>query len=367
MAGDPGFWRGRRVLVTGHTGFKGTWLCTWLVRLGARVTGLALPPSPAHGLFERVGLEGRIRSCFGDLRDAEVVRNALRTAAPEVVLHLAAQALVLEGLRDPAGTFATNALGTVHLLEAIRVTPTVRVAVIVTSDKCYRDGDGPCAEEDPLGGTDPYSASKACAELVTAAWRSSFFPAERGLGIATARAGNVIGGGDFAADRLLPDLVRAVAAGRPPQLRHPGAVRPWQHVLDALSGYLALAEALARDPASYSRSWNFGPLRSPGWTVAEVAEFALRELGGGTWTTSEPAATAEARVLRLCSMRARQSLGWEPRLDTAAALRWAIEGYRALAGGERDWLAAQIARYERLGDASTRRHVGVDTAALAHA
>jgi CDP-glucose 4,6-dehydratase len=365
MTGDPGFWRGRRVLVTGHTGFKGTWLCAWLVRLGARVTGLALPPGPAHVLFERAGLEGRIRSCFGDLRDPDVVRNALRTVAPEVVLHLAAQALVLEGLRDPAGTFATNALGTVHLLEAIRATPTVRVAVIVTSDKCYRDGDEPCVEEDPLGGADPYSASKACAELVTAAWRSSFFAVERRVGLATARAGNVIGGGDFAADRLLPDLVRAVEAGRTPVLRNPGAVRPWQHVLDALSGYLALAEALARDPAAHARSWNFGPLRAPSWTVAEVAELALQELGGGTWRAAEPGATAEAPTLRLCSMRARQRLGWAPRLDTATAVRWTIEGYRALGAGEPDWLAAQIARYEGLGDASFERRS--TNAALARA
>lgn len=365
MAGDPGFWRGRRVLVTGHTGFKGTWLCAWLVRLGARVTGLALPPSPSQPLFERVGLEGRIRSCFGDLRDLDVVRNALRAATPEVVLHLAAQALVLEGLRDPAGTFATNALGTVHLLEAIRATPTVRVAVIVTSDKCYRDGDEPCVEEDALGGADPYSASKACAELVTAAWRSSLVPAERGLGLATARAGNVIGGGDFAADRLLPDLVRAVEAGRTPILRNPRAVRPWQHVLDALSGYLALAEALARDPVAYARSWNFGPLRAPSWTVAEVADLALRELGGGTWQAGEPEAIAEAPVLRLCSMRARQRLGWAPRLDTAAAVSWTIEGYRAFGAGDPDWLAAQIARYEGLGaDDSGRRFAAT---ALAHA
>lgn len=365
MAGDPGFWRGRRVLVTGHTGFKGTWLCAWLVRLGARVTGLALPPGTAHGLFGRVGLEGRIRSCFGDLRDAEVVRNAMRAAAPEVVLHLAAQALVLEGLRDPAGTFATNALGTVHLLEAIRATPSVRVAIVVTSDKCYRDGAEPCAEDDPLGGTEPYSASKACAEIVTAAWRSSLIPAERGLGLATARAGNVIGGGDFAADRLLPDLVRAVAAGRTPVLRHPGAVRPWQHVLDALSGYLALAEALARDPAAYARSWNFGPLRAPSWTVGEVADLALHELDGGTWTAAAPETSAEAPVLRLCSMRARQRLGWEPRLDTAAAVRWTVEGYRALAAGDGEWLAAQIARYESLGEAAAQRRIGPGV--LAHA
>lgn len=364
MTGDPGFWRGRRVLVTGHTGFKGTWLCAWLVRLGARVTGLALPPGAAQGLFERVGLEGRIRSCFGDLRDAQVARNALHVAAPEVVLHLAAQALVLEGLRDPAGTFATNALGTVHLLEALRLTPTVRVAVIVTSDKCYRDGAEPCAEEAPLGGADPYSASKACAEIVTAAWRSSLIPAERGLGLATARAGNVIGGGDFAADRLLPDLVRAVAAGRTPVLRHPRAIRPWQHVLDALSGYLALAEALARDPVAYARSWNFGPLRAPSWTVGEVADLALRELGAGRWTAADPASSAEAPVLRLCSMRARHKLGWEPRLDTATAVRWAVEGYRALDAGDGDWLAAQIARYESLGGATARRRAA---AVLAHA
>lgn len=367
MVADRSFWQGRRVLITGHTGFKGAWLCAWLARMGARVTGLALPPGSDQRLFDRIGVERMVRSCFGDVRDADVVRNALRGCSPEIVFHLAAQPLVLESVRDPLGTFATNALGTVHLLEAIRVTPSVRAAVIVTSDKCYRDGAEACIEDDALGGTDPYSASKACAEIAVAAWRSSFLQSQRGIGVASARAGNVIGGGDFAADRLIPDLVRGAGADRKVKLRYPAAIRPWQHVLDALSGYLRLAEALVRQPAEYARSWNFGPAGAATWTVAELTEAVLSELGGGTWERAGDGIGHEAPVLRLSSTRARHQLGWEPQLDIGAAVRWTVAGYRALADGPGcDWLHAQIDSYEELRpNDQPRRHV--EQKVLAHA
>lgn len=366
MVASRRFWAGRRVLLTGHTGFKGSWLSAWLASLGAKVTGLALPPENEPSLFELIGVERMVHSCFGDIRDAEVVKNALHRCAPDVVFHLAAQPLVLESLRDPLSTFATNALGTVHVLEAIRDTPSVRAAVMVTSDKCYRDSAAVCAEEDPLGGADPYSASKACAEIAVAAWRSSFF-GRRGIGLASARAGNVIGGGDFAADRLMPDLVLGAQAGRTIRLRYPAAIRPWQHVLDALSGYLLLAEALSEDSAEFAKSWNFGPTRTEPWTVAAVADAVMAALGGGSWESAKGDREPEAPVLRLCSLRARRQLGWEPRLDIEAAIEWTLEGYRALADGPGgDWLLAQIDRYERLpSPIATKRRASMGM--MAHA
>jgi CDP-glucose 4,6-dehydratase len=346
---DQAFWQGRRVLVTGHTGFKGSWLCAWLNRLGAQVTGFALPPPTDPSLYALAGIDTLVQSEIGDIRDPARVAAVLGTAEPEIVFHLAAQPLVLESLRDPLGTFRTNLLGTLHLLEAARSCPAIRAMVIVTSDKCYRDARSLCVEEDALGGIEPYSASKACAEIVVGAWRSSFLGPESGLGIATARAGNVIGGGDFSPDRLMPDLIRAARAGIVARLRHPHAVRPWQHVLDALSGYLTLGEALWWRPAEVSTSWNFGPPDEASWTVAAMADEAIRRLGYGAWRAVTEPQRHEAPVLRLSAARARQRLGWRPALDTETAVAWTVEGYvELLDRGGRSWLDDQIERSELL-------------------
>jgi CDP-glucose 4,6-dehydratase len=344
---DPAFWQGRRVLVTGHTGFKGSWLCAWLARLGAQVTGLALPPPTDPSLFALAGIAALVRSEIGDVREPAVVEATLRAVEPELVFHLAAQPLVLESLRDPLGTFRTNLLGTLNLLEAARRCPTLRAIVVVTSDKCYRDARALCAEDDALGGIEPYSASKACAEIAVGAWRACFLGPSSGVGLATARAGNVIGGGDFGPDRLLPDLIRAARAGTMARLRHPHAVRPWQHVLDAIAGYLTLAEALWWRPAEMAASWNFGPPEEATWTVAAIADEAFRRLGYGAWRSAAGPQRHEAPVLRLSAARARQRLGWRPVLDTEAAVAWAVEGYvELLDRGGRAWLEAQIERHQ---------------------
>jgi len=350
---DTAFWRGRRVLVTGHTGFKGAWLSLLLERLGAQVTGLALPPATEPSLFAAAGLERQIDSRLGDVRDAATVTEVVRAAEPEVILHLAAQALVRESYRDPVGTFATNLLGTVHLLEAVRRHPSARAVVIVTSDKCYENREWLWAyrEKSALGGRDPYAASKACAELATRAFRESFFTGD-GPAVATARAGNVIGGGDWAADRLVPDTVAALAAGRPVELRYPHAVRPWQHVLDPLAGYLRLAERLAAEGAAWAEPWNFAPAeedaQSVGWLVARLQE----AWGGGTsgWTDQPGPRPHEHVYLKLDASKARARLGWRPRLRLADTVAWTISWYRAFAGGADAASLAheQLARYESL-------------------
>jgi CDP-glucose 4,6-dehydratase len=346
MTIDAAFWRGRRVLVTGCTGFKGSWLTAWLARMEARVHGCGLDPVTEPALFDLAGIGSLCERLPCDVRDPDAVRATVELARPEIVFHLAAQPLVLESLRDPLRTFSTNLMGTIHLLEAIRAVGGVRAAVIVTSDKCYRDTRLPCAEDDALGGIEPYSASKACAEIAVGAWRASFMGSDSGIGVASARAGNVIGGGDFSADRLLPDLIRAAEAGRTTMLRHPHAIRPWQHVLDALSGYLSLAQALHARPRDFATSWNFGPPDDANWTVAEMADAALKRLGYGSWRAEERAYRHETAILRLSANRARQRLGWRPRLDTARAVAWAVDGYRdLLAGRGRAWLDGQIDRY----------------------
>jgi CDP-glucose 4,6-dehydratase len=341
------FWSGRRVVVTGHTGFKGTWLCSWLAGLGAKVTGIALPPATEPSLFALSDLGGRIDSRILDVRSRERLRQALAEVEPEIVFHLAAQPLVLTSLQDPVATFQTNIQGVVNLLDAARLLPDLRAIVVVTSDKCYLCPDRRCRESDPLGGHDPYSASKACAEIVVEAYRSCFFPPEQGIGLATARAGNVIGGGDFSPGRLLPDLVRAFAAGRPAELRHPGAVRPWQHVLDALAGYLLLAERLVAEPAPHATAWNFGPDQDTAWTAARVADTAALRFGQGAWRHVASDLAIEVPALLLDSERAQHRLGWRPRLATAEAVAWAVDGYRALLqDGDTRWLYRQIEAYE---------------------
>jgi CDP-glucose 4,6-dehydratase len=356
-----GFWRGKRVFVTGHTGFKGAWLCAWLERLGAGVFGLSLPPDDEPRLGPMIGLDRRIETAFADLRDPEPVARAMTGFAPDIVLHLAAQSLVRRSYRDPVGTVATNVMGTINLLEAMRRTPSVRAAVIVTSDKCYdnREWAWPYRETDPLGGADPYSASKACAELVTHAWRRSFFGGDHKAALATARAGNVIGGGDWAADRLLPDCIAALTQGRPIEIRNPGATRPWQFVLDPVAGYLRLAEQLFEEGKVFTGAWNFGPTGDDVRSVAAIVDAVVAAWDARTGGRSpgriaaESAGPHEAGLLAVDASLARRHLGWTPRLTLDAALAWTVDWYqRQHAGAPAEALVDdQIAAYEQLAEA----------------
>jgi len=348
---DPGFWRGRRVFLTGQTGFKGAWLALWLQSLGARVRGFALPAEPGS-LALAAGPVGE--SLHGDIRDPAALEAALLDFQPEVVLHLAAQALVRRGYREPVETFATNVMGSIHLLEAVRRCPGVRAVVMVTTDKCYenRERPEPYREDEALGGHDPYSASKAAMEIAVAAWRASFLA---GTPVATARAGNVIGGGDWAEDRLLPDCIRALSAGRSIEVRNPAATRPWQHVLEPLAGYLRLAEALWQDGAGVAEAWNFGPALADVQPVGDVVAQVVRLWGAGAaWhVAAQPGAVHEAGLLAVDAAKARARLGWQPRLPLAQALDWTVAWYRqqAAGGAARDLMLADIARYAVLGNA----------------
>jgi CDP-glucose 4,6-dehydratase len=302
------FWRDRRVFVTGHTGFKGTWLTEWLTALGARVTGYSLPD---------------------DVRDPAALGAAMSAAEPEVVIHLAAQALVRASYDDPVKTFTTNVIGTVNVLEALRTLPSVRAAVLITSDKCYANAGEPhaFAEDDPLGGRDPYSSSKACAELAIAAYRDSFL--KKMPRVVSVRAGNVIGGGDWSSDRLVPDLMRAFRAGEPARIRYPEATRPWQFVLDALHGYLLLAESAFRGD-DLPDAFNFGPdareARSVRWLTDTIA---ARWGNGASWTNPDEAHPHEDAMLALDSARARKVLGWKPMLDAETAVAWTTDWYKS--------------------------------------
>ena len=334
MRPDPGFWRGRRVLLTGHTGFKGSWLTLMLHQLGAKVTGLSLRTAPDPALFELLTPGLALDHHVVDVRDAAAVAGVLRAARPEVVLHLAAQALVPQGSRDPAGTFETNATGTVNLLEAMRGQDGIVAAVLVTTDKVYRNTGGRrrFREADPLGGADPYSASKAAAEMAIACWRHSF--ARELPPLAAARAGNVIGGGDFAPTRLVPDIVRAVGTGEPLQLRYPGAVRPWQHVLDVAAGYLLLAELLVKGGGGAPEAVNFAPLDPAEYTVTDIiAAFAE---AFGTALPWQPVADVppEAPHLALDPALAVAALNWSPRLQGEALIRTTAAWYAAWRRGE---------------------------------
>ena len=336
---DPSFWRDRRVLLTGHTGFKGAWLSLWLASLGARVTGLSdgVPTEPS--LFELARIGGEMDSLTGDIRDPDAVVRALAGAQPELVIHMAAQSLVRRSHAEPRETYETNVMGTVNVLDAIRSTESVRAAIVVTSDKCYenREWEWGYREHEPMGGHDPYSSSKGAAELVTAAYRSSFFSGRAGADpprIASARAGNVIGGGDWAADRLIPDIMRAALAGEPVRVRNPSSIRPWQHVLNPLSGYLVLAQALF-DSAEHAHGWNFGPAdedaRPVDWIVGRIGELWPEQLQVERDPGPHP---HEAQYLKLDSSLARGRLGWRPAMGLEAGIDATVEWYRRLRDGE---------------------------------
>lgn len=350
-------WQGRRVFLTGHTGFKGSWLALWLSRLGAKVRGYALDPCTQPNMFTLASVASVVDDVRGDIRDYPKLESSMRDFAPEVVFHMAAQPLVRRSYVDPVGTYATNVMGTVHVLEAIRKTPSVRAVVCVTTDKVYQNQEWvwPYRETDALGGYDPYASSKACGEIVSAAYRSSFFSLEQSdrgsVALVTARAGNVIGGGDWSEDRLIPDLVRGFCSGRPVLIRRPNAIRPWQHVLEPLHGYMMLAQRLLTEPAKFASAYNFGPGDDDSWPVERIATKLVEMWGGGTsWKPDADAGQHEAHYLRLDASKARFELGWEPRLKIETALEWTIEWYRAWREGQNltELTAEQIEEYEKL-------------------
>lgn len=342
--------QGLPVLVTGSSGFKGSWLSHWLLGLGAEVTGLALPPHTDPSLFEQLGLSARIPQHFTDIRDFEAVTRVFAQARPAVVLHLAAQPIVRRGFREPKYTFDTNIGGTVNILEAARLSPDVKAVVVITSDKCYRNVEWVWGyrENDVLGGGDPYSASKAGAELVYEAYRSSFFDPEGRIFAASARAGNVIGGGDWAEDRIVPDCIRALREGTPITLRSPQSTRPWQHVLDPLYGYLLLAGRLLGQDGTATGSWNFGPSLPANVTVRDVAERIVQRWGGGQILVEPDNGVAkESGLLALDSTKAMHGLAWRPVWGTAEAVDATVDWYRAFDAGEEvaAFTSEQIARF----------------------
>ncbi|MES3026867.1 MAG: CDP-glucose 4,6-dehydratase [Pseudomonadota bacterium] len=348
---NPAFWSGKRVLLTGHTGFKGSWAAIWLSALGAKVTGLALAPDQTPALFDLAGVAELVDSRIVDLRDQAAVERALNDETFDLVLHMAAQPIVRTSIEDPVATFAANVLGTAHLLQALRVQSALRAVLVITSDKVYANNEQGRAfqESDALGGKDPYSASKAAAEIVTQSFARSFFD-KAGVPVATARGGNVIGGGDYSRDRLVADIVRAGQAQGVTVLRHPEATRPWQHVLDCVAGYLVYLERLASDPAA-PRALNFGP--KPGGaevTVGELATRATQALGAKPWRHEPDPNSLEAKALGIDASLARQVLGFESRLDAPAAVEWTMDWYRAQAEGAEALTLAQdqIKRYESL-------------------
>lgn len=354
---------GKRVFVTGHTGFKGSWLVMLLHRAGAHVTGYSLAPPTTPSLFDAAAVRDLVASHHeADIRDAARLAAALGAAQPDVVMHLAAQPLVRLSHRDPLETFSTNVVGTASVLDAVRALGKPCAVVVVTSDKCYEPHDDgrPHDESDPMGGRDPYSASKGAAELVAAAYRRSYFPpgrlAEHGVQLATVRAGNVIGGGDWAEDRIVTDIVRHLVAGQPVPVRNPAAIRPWQHVLEPLAGYLSLAEAMLAEPGPrWSTGWNFGPARGADITVRELAEIFIDAWGLGSWEdVHDPRAPIETHVLRLAIDKAVADLPWRPRLDAHEAIRrtaaW-FHGFSAAPASARSLCEADIDAYESLGNA----------------
>ena len=354
---DTAVWQGRRVFLTGHTGFKGGWLALWLAKLGANVRGYALDPYTTSNLLDVARIGDVIEDTRGDINDLEKITASLTEFAPEIVIHMAAQPLVRLSYADPLLTYKTNVIGTANVLEAVRKTPSVRAVVSVTTDKCYENKEWAWGyrESDPLGGYDPYSSSKACAEIVTAAYRQSFFNVntfdQHRCGIATGRAGNVIGGGDWSDDRLLPDLVRGFLRGEAVRIRRPKSIRPWQHVLEPLWGYMRLAEELYNGNAAAAAAWNFGPQDDDAWPVSRIVEKMVAVWGNGaSWVLDPDPGVHEAGYLKLDASKARAELGWRPSLRMDTTLEWLVQWYRAQAAGE-DMHALtlqQIEQYETL-------------------
>jgi CDP-glucose 4,6-dehydratase len=341
---NPSFWKGKRVFVTGHTGFKGGWICLWLKHLGVEVIGYSLEPATVPSLFEAADVGEGMKSIIGDIRDHAKLSKAISESKPDVVIHMAAQPLVRYSYAQPAETYEVNVMGTVHLLEGVRATPSVKAVVNVTTDKCYENREWVWGyrENEAMGGVDPYSSSKGCAELVTSAYRQSFFePA--GIALASARAGNVIGGGDWAADRLIPDFLRAMDAGETLNIRSPQAVRPWQHVLEPLSGYLMLAEQLYSNGASFAEGWNFGPSDDDSRTVSWIIERMAEMRKDINWQCDEAPQLHEANLLKLDSSKARRQLNWQPLWRLQTALQKTLEWHEAWRNAE-DMRAVSLAQ-----------------------
>ena len=331
---DRHFWHGKSVFITGHTGFKGGWLSLWLAEMGAKVHGYAMAPPTEPSLFNVTGLGACLAShTVADIRDAETLTRAMQAASPDIVLHLAAQSLVRSSYSAPVQTYAINVMGTVNLLEAVRQTPSAKAVINVTTDKCYenREWVWPYRENEAMGGADPYSSSKACSELVTAAYRTSFFGA--GVALASVRAGNVIGGGDWATDRLIPDFLRALDAQRTLSIRSPQAIRPWQHVLEPLAGYLLLAETLYKQGIAFAEGWNFGPDENDAKPVGWIVDYLCGQVSDARWQCDTAPQPHESNTLKLDSSKAKTRLGWQPRWNLPIALNKTLEWHNAWRSG----------------------------------
>lgn len=353
----PGFWKDKRVLVTGHTGFKGGWLCLWLQQMGAKVVGYSLEPPSRPSIFDLAKVSEGMISLHGDVRDLPKLVAAMQEHQPEIVIHMAAQSLVRYSYGNPVETYATNVMGTVNVLEAVRHAGGTRAVLIVTSDKCYenRERAQGYREDEPMGGYDPYSSSKGCAELVTAAYRNSYFNTKNATqheaAIASARAGNVIGGGDWAEDRLLPDIVRAFRQRQPVTIRRPDAIRPWQFVLEPLRGYLQLIELLWEQGGRYAEAWNFGPDEADAKPVSWIVDQLVTLWGeGARWTRDGSTQPHEAGHLRLDCTKAKTRLDWHPKLSLGPALEWTTAWYKAHQGKAdmRRFTLEQISRYQKM-------------------
>jgi len=356
MALNRSFWRDKRVFLTGHTGFKGGWLALWLSEMGANVHGYALTPSTDPSFFAVTSLADRLASStFADIRDASALRTALFAAAPDIVLHMAAQPLVRHSYAEPAETYAVNVMGTVNLFEAVRQGSGIKVVLNVTTDKCYenREWSKSYEEGEALGGYDPYSSSKACSELVTSAYRRSFFEMQ-GVALGSARAGNVIGGGDWSADRLLPDFLRAIDAGQTLTIRYPHAIRPWQHVLEPLSGYLQLAEKLYVENSAFAEAWNFGPEEADSRPVEWLVNNLCARMPGASWRCEDAPQPHEAGTLKLDSRKAKQRLDWRPRWSLEEALAYTVDWHLAWRSNVamQAFSLRQIAAYETAMEAA---------------